>query len=300
MQSPAKTNRPLQATWILLAALLATLLWSYWPTLSGLRTAWNNEPDYSHGYFVVPLALWFLWARRDQFPAGGVRPALFAGMVLILLAGILRIQGALFFLGAVDGWSMLVWLCGAVLLFAGWKVLWWCLPSIAFLWFMIPMPYTLERMFRLPLQAVATQISTTALLILGQPAIAEGNTIRIGEATFGIAEACSGLRIFVGVAALAFAFVILSHRSWLVKGLLIASVLPVTLIANSTRIVATCLLQLNVSSEISKKFSHDISGFVMIPFAAVLLGLVLWYAGLVFREVQVASVKDIVRPNLGT
>ena len=190
---------------------------------------------------------------------------------------------------------MVLWVAGVVVAVAGWRVLWWALPSVAFLLFMIPMPFRLEHMFRQPLQDLATRISTATLVMLGQPAIAEANTIRIGEAQFGIVEACSGLRIFVGIAALAFVYAVVVRRSWWIKGLLLAAVLPVTLVANSTRIVVTCLLQIYVSGEASHKFSHDIAGFVMIPFAALLFGLVLWYLGRLIREVKVASVGDVIR-----
>jgi exosortase/archaeosortase family protein len=110
-------------------------------------------------------------------------------------------------------------------------------------------------------------------------------------------DACSGLRIFVGIVALAFAYVVVVRRSWVIKGLLVLSIVPVTLIANSTRIVATCLLQTYVSGEAAHKFSHDVAGFVMIPLAALLLGLVLWYLGLLIREVKVASVGEVIRQS---
>src|SRR5207247_7196048 len=43
-------------------------VWAYWPTIFELVTMWNREPDYSHGYLVVPLALAFLWMRRNSYP----------------------------------------------------------------------------------------------------------------------------------------------------------------------------------------------------------------------------------------
>ena len=110
-----------------------------------------------------------------------------------------------------------------------------------------------------------------------------------------MAEACSGLRIFVGIAALAFVYVVLVRRSWWIKSLLLLSVLPVTLIANSTRIVVTCLLQMYVSGEAAHKFSHDIAGYVMIPFAAALLGLTLWYLGKMLHEEKVGDLRPYVR-----
>lgn len=275
--------------------LLIALIWSYWPTLVGLVEAWEAEPDYSHGYFVVPIAIWFLWIRRDRFPHGAVHPAVAGGLAILAGTLVVRYLGGRFFLVPVDGWSLMLWIAGVVAALAGWRVLWWSLPSIVFLLFMIPMPFTAEHLFRQPLQYLATQISCATLVILGQPAIAEANTIRIGEAQFGIAEACSGLRIFVGIVALAFAYVVVVRRSWLIKGVLLLSVIPITLLANSARIVVTCLLSLHGSGEAARRFSHDIAGFVMIPLAALLFGLVLWYLGHLFREVRVASVGDVIR-----
>src|SRR6476659_1506473 len=46
------------------ALVLLAGAWAYWPTLRDIVSAWSNEPDYSHGFLVVPVALYFLWARR--------------------------------------------------------------------------------------------------------------------------------------------------------------------------------------------------------------------------------------------
>ena len=280
--------------------LLGCLGWAYWPTIVETVAAWSTEPDYSHGYIVVPVAIAFLWIRRDRFPEGANRPAIFGGLAIVAASILDRYFGARFYLGAFDGWSLILWIGGVVVTLAGWRRLWWSLPSIVFLFFMIPMPYRLENMFRQPLQYLATKISCAILVMLGQPAIAEGNTIRIGDVQFGIVEACSGLRIFVGIVALAFAYIVVVRRHWLIRGLLLLMVLPVTICANSTRIVVTCLLYTYVSGEAAKKFSHDLAGFVMIPFAAVLLGLLLWYLGHLIFEIRLMSVSEVFRQPADT
>jgi exosortase len=277
------------------AVLLLAFIWSYWPSIGLLVNAWNTEPDYSHGFLVVPIALGILWYRREQFPWGRVRPAALGGIALVLLSVLARYLGVRVFLDAADGWSMMIWLAGVVVALGGWQVLRWSLPSLLLLWFMIPMPYRVEIAFRQPLQQLATKLSSATLVVLGYPAITEANTIRIGDLQFGVAEACSGLRIFVGIAALAFMYVVVVPRSWWIKSLLLLAVLPVTLIANSTRIVVTCLLQMHVSGEFAHTFSHDMAGYVMIPFAAALLGVVLWYLGRMLREEPLGDLKPYVR-----
>jgi exosortase len=278
------------------AILASTSVWAYWPTLAGLVGAWNREPDYSHGFFVAPAAIWFLWARRDRFPGmgSGVLDVLF-GLGLIAASVAARAIGAHFYLDAIDGWSILLWVGGVVLLLSGRKVFWWSLPSIAFLWFMVPLPFRVERWLSLPLQGAATKLSCWILQGLGQPALAEGHTIFLGGNHLEVEQACSGLRIFVGIVALAFVYAILMRRSWWEKSLLLFSALPIALLANSARIVATGLLYQYTSSEAAKKFSHDASGWVMIVLAAALFGLVLWYLSRLVKEVETVGVGDVIR-----
>jgi exosortase len=176
-----------------------------------------------------------------------------------------------------------------VWLLCGWRCLQWSLPSIVFLWFMVPIPFSAETWLSVPLQRLATKLSTTCLVMLGQPALAEGNTIWIGDQQLFIEEACSGLRIFVGIFALAFAFALFSRWSWWQKGLALAAALPIAIIANMIRIVATGLLYELVSGEAAMHFSHDLSGLIMIPIAAFMFWLFLIYLDRLFPEVEALS-----------
>lgn len=276
------------------AVLLATFLWSYWPTLVGMVSAWDREADYSHGYLVVPLAAYFLWVRRDRFPGIDRR---YAWLGLSLIAGSigLRVVGAWVYIDAVDGWSILLWVAGTVWILLGHRVAWWSAPSIAFLAFMIPLPFMAERALSLPLQRVATKLSVFSLQFLGQPALAEGNVIVLGDHRLEVAAACSGLRIFMGIIALACAYLVLVRRPWWQKAILFVAIAPVALIANATRIVITGLVFQFFSSESARHFSHDVAGWLMIPWAAALFGFVLWYLGKLIREEECLDPRRIPR-----
>ena len=292
-----KVNRR-QQNWPRLAALggllAAVFAWAYWPTLGSLVGTWSREPDYSHGFLVAPLAVFFLWVRRDRFP--GIKGRLaWLGLIPIGLSVGMRIFAARFYMDAIDGWSILLWIAGVVWLFGGWRVLWWSLPAVAFLWFMVPLPFRAERWLSVPLQGVNTKLSCWALQILGQPALAEGHRIWLGDYPLDIERACCGLRILVGTVALAFAYVIIVRPPWWEKGVLLAGVIPIALVANSTRIVATGLLYRYVSGEVAQAFAHDSAGWAMIVLAAGLFALVLWYLSKLVREVELVEVGAIVR-----
>jgi len=283
---------------ILAVSLAGVFCWAYWPTLLGLATSWSTEPDYSHGFFVVPLALLFLWLRRQRFP-GTTGGWVWVGWVFIALSVAVRYVGGRYHVDALDGWSIPIWILGTCWLIGGWQVCLWAGPSIAFLWLMTPLPYRAERLASLPLQRIATSISCWGLQFLGQPALAEGNTIYLGEHPLEVEDACCGLRIFVGVFALASAYVIIVRRSLWEKAVLFACVVPVALAANAVRIVMTALLYQHVSGPTAKQFSHDYAGWVMIFFAAALFGLVLWYLSRLFKEMVPGDVGSLIRQRSG-
>jgi exosortase len=293
------TVDPIPVNWLLVGGglVLAATGWAYWPVLVDMVQQWIDVPDYSHGFLVLPLALFFLWSRRSKISAADLQPNLWGAAVLLAVSA-LRYAASLYFLGPLDAWTLPLWIAGAVLLVFGWRCLWWSLPAVVFLWFMIPLPFSAERLLSLPLQRIATKLSTMVLVTLGQPALSEGNTIWIGDNQLGIEEACSGLRILMGIYALAFAFVLFSSWTWWQKCLVLVAALPIAIISNVTRVVVTGLLYQYSTSEAARHFMHDLSGLVMIPFAAALFWLFLIYLDRLFPEVEELSSLDAARARV--
>jgi exosortase len=295
---PAGGSGSEQKLWLLASGLtmLGAILWSYWPTLQEMVHKWESQPDYSHGFLVLPIAIFFLWTRRAGLPLKDLSPSWW-GALLMLAATASRFAAGLYYLIPLDGWTLPLTVAGAVWLLFGRSILWWSLPSIVFLWFMVPIPYSAERWLSVPLQAVASKLSAATLVSLGQPAIAEGNVILLGENRLLVEEACSGMRIFVGIFALAFVFILFSRWSWWLKAMALVIALPVAIVTNVLRIVATGLLYQWVSSEFGQKFSHDIAGFIMIPLAAVMFWLALMYLDKLFLQVEdIGQPSELYRP----
>jgi transmembrane exosortase EpsH len=123
--------------------LFASLLWAYWPTLYDLERTWSRNPRYSHGYLVPFFALYVLWLRRaNRSDQVGSR---WIGVVLILAGGFLYFLGAYSYFAWLDSASLLLSICGLSALLGGQAGLRWAWPSIAFLIFMVPVPYRIGR-----------------------------------------------------------------------------------------------------------------------------------------------------------
>lgn len=274
------------------ACLGLLFVWSYWPALKEVIAAWDRTEDYSHGYLVAPVAAMFLWMRRDSFP-GLSAPGRWIGLVVVAAAVLMRTAGAIAYINMAEAWSILLWAAGAMCAVAGWRALRWAMPSILFLAFMIPLPYRAETFLSVPLQSISTRVSCWILQSLWQPAISLGNVIYVDETPFQVAEACSGIRIFVSIFALAYVYVVFVRTNiWTRLGVL-SSILPIAILSNSLRIVATVLLSRLVSSEAASRFSHDLAGWVTIPVAAAFFWGVTSYLGRLFVEMKLATSREL-------
>jgi exosortase len=277
-----------------LALLAVVFAWSYWPIFGELVHAWDSQPDYSHGWFVVPLAAYLLWARRSAMPAPTGRLA-WGGAVLVALSLAIRVAGSAFYIESVEAWSIPFWVAGAIWMLGGRKILSWSLPAVVFLGFMIPLPFHAEHFLSFPLQRVASAASCWLLQCLALPAVQEANVVLIGDVRLNIVEACSGLRIFVSIFALAYLYAVLIRKPWWTKCVLFAAVLPVAVAANALRIALTGVLHVMVSGEMAHRFSHDLAGWLMLPIAGAMLACVLWYLGKLIMEVETVTPGDLLR-----
>jgi len=259
-----------KATWLI--ALAGTIVFFYWPTLMTLVHQWATVPDFSHGFLIPIFALYLLWRRRHD--AAELRCQFSGlGLVLLTLAGLARLASAYVYLDWLDAFSFVLALAGVAALWGGWPALRWCGPAVAFLLFMIPLPYRLQMALGSPLQRAATQFSTYTLQTLGFPALAEGNVILLDHVQLGIIDACNGLGMMVAFFALSTAVAYLIDRPLWEKLVIVVSAVPIAILANVARITVTGALYELANRELADLVFHDLAGWLMMPLALAMLAL---------------------------
>ena len=257
-----------------LAALLLAigLGWLYADVAAGLVRQWRTDDNYSHGFFVVPLALYFGWERRAALARAAIRPSL-AGLMLVslslavLLAGLLSAE---LFLTRV---SLVGVIAGAVLFVWGREHFRLLLFPLAFLLLMVPLPAILFNQMAFPLQLAASQVGEAVIATAGIPVLREGNILRLPAQTLEVAEACSGLRSLISLVMLGIVLGYFSDPRPGARVLIALAAVPIAIVANATRVAGTGLASEWISPAAAEGFFHTFSGWLMfvVAFAGLLL-----------------------------
>ena len=283
---------------IVLAILMIPIMgFAYFPTIQEIITVWYRVQDYSHGFLIVPLVLYFLWIRFDTYP-GTKKSLCWFGLIPIVLSIVARYFASMQYMDAVEQWSIFLWIIGVVWFLYGNRVFLWALPSMSFLLFMFPLPYSIEMKMRQDLQRIAAEFASFLLQAIGQPAVTFGTTIRLGLLEIGVEAACSGIRFLISFFAIAVGTILLLRRPWWQNLVILIGVVPIALFINATRIVMTSLL-IKYAAPTMERFAKEgqsvgvvadkFAGYLAIGLAFALFAFFIFYLTRVFRKVNLLN-----------
>jgi exosortase len=258
---------------VLVAAALCTGIGLvYASTLSSLARQWGSDDNYSHGFFVLPLALYFAWERRDRL-AAAPRYANAAGLALIVGSLLIRLAGVLgsdIFLTRV---SLIGVIAGAIWFVWGQRHVRILAFPILFLLLMIPLPTIIFNQLAFPLQLFASRVGEGVIAAAGIPVLREGNVLHLPAATLEVAEACSGIRSLVSLLMLAIVLGYFTGQGTRGRVALALAAVPIAIAANAARVAGTGLAAEWVGPEAAQGFFHTFSGWLM--FVVAFIGLLL-------------------------
>lgn len=255
---------------VLTATVVAAAIgWSYRPSFQILIDRWRMDTNYGHGWFVIPIAIAILWQRRERLALVKTRPGWWAFLPLIALV-LLRVPLYDRNEQWIENATIPAVAAAAAFALGGWSLIRWSWPAILFLFFLLPMPPSLDPKLAGQLQTIATIGSVNLLHAIGLPVINEGNVILVRDQRLEVAEACRGLSMMLSFATLITAMVILVQRPIWERVVLLISIVPIALACNIIRIAATALCYSWFGRPVTE--IHDWAGLAMMPLA---LGIVL-------------------------
>ena len=251
-------------------ACVGTFLLLYWDVLFKLIRDWKTDENYSHGFLIIPIALYLVYERRERLAVAPRRPSMI-GLAAILCALGLLVAGTLgaeLFLTRI---SLVIMIAGIVLFLFGPRPLRILAFPIAFLLLMIPLPSIVFNQIAFPLQLIASQFGESTLHLARIPVLREGNVIVLANTTLEVAEACSGIRSLISLLTLGIVLGYFSDsRNW-VRLIVALSTIPVAIVANGMRVAGTGVAAYHYGPEAATGFLHTFSGWLVFVFAFAML-----------------------------
>jgi exosortase B len=244
------------------------LLLLYVPTYRDIAAVFWTREQGGAGPVVLVMWLWLLWRERAALVHAEPTPGATAlGWAAIALGTASYALGRSQEVFQLEAGSQLAIFPGIVLLLLGF-------PSTRRLWFVwvfliftVPLPGSLVDAVLVPMKEAVSAAVTQLLFHAGLPIARDGVVIYIGHYQLFIADACSGLNGVVALTAVGVLYVYAAgRRPWPLNALLLASIVPVAVLANLVRVTALVLATYYGGDALGQAL-HDYVGYAEIVLA---------------------------------
>jgi exosortase B len=257
--------------WLVLAGWLTLALPSYWSFLFGQWSAYSQ----GHELLLLSVASWLMWR---QWPTVRALPDQRAGWLasMALALGLLA-----YAFGRTQEFirielMALWWVSVSLLIACKGKA---ALRQTWFVWlfalFMIPIPFSVVLILTAPLKEAVSAVATFVLSGVGYPIGRTGVVITVGQYQLLVAEACAGLHSMFILEAMGLLYShLVGHRSWWRNGLLAASAIPVSFLANVIRVMILVVVTYHLGDGVGQGFVHHFAGVLLFAVALALMFMV--------------------------
>jgi len=249
----------LAATWLGLIAL-------FWRDWRDMATQWWTISTYNHIVLVVPILVWLVLLRRRELAQ--LRPqSWWPGLLLFASAAFLWVLGSFAGLSLARQLGAVAMLQGAVLTLLGPRLTAGLAFPLAYMLFLVPMGEELVPL----LQLLTARMAMALLAVTGVPALSDGVFITTAAGYFKVAEACSGIKFLIAMAAFAVLAANLCFRSWPRRLAFVAVALVIAVLANGVRAWGTIFIAQSRGVAFAAGIDHIVYGWIF--FALVMSAL---------------------------
>lgn len=277
---------PRPTLWIPYAVLLV-LLWGWAVGIDSFF--WRTNENYSYGWVVPPLMLFFLWRRVQSRPLefwrglreGTARVPSPPGWLLAfaaLAAFPLEVLRSEYHQSGIVLWGINAAAIGASLFTAyylgGVSLVRWIAFPVLFYLTAVPWPAKMEGPLVQGMMQTVAQVVSEALLWMGVPVKTDGAVLHLTNGPVGIVEACSGIRSLQSGLMVCLAVAELSGLRPVRRWLLVGVTVGLALVTNFARTFALCWIMEHDGDKVMHE-RHDLIGNI----AMYSLYALIWGAG---------------------
>ncbi|HEX8466247.1 MAG TPA: exosortase A [Allosphingosinicella sp.] len=232
---------------------------------------WWDSATFNHCFLVVPIILWLVWQRLPELKALAPR-AWAPGLVLVGAGACAWLLGEAGNVALLRHFGLVAMLQGSVIACLGKAVARGLAFPIFYAVFLVPFGEELVA----PLQTLTAKMSMGLLALTGVPAHIEGIFISTPSGLFRVAEACSGVRFLVAMAALGALAANLCFTSRRRRALFVAFALCVSVLANGARAFGTIYIAYKTDNEVAVGIDHLVYGWIFFAIVIALIAAAAW------------------------
>ena len=249
----------LAATWLAIGLL-------FWRDFVDLAEIWWTSSTFNHCLLVPPIVSWLIWLRwpelRHVTPRGWM-----PGLFLVAMGATGWLLGDVSEVGLARHLGLVLMLQGAVVSILGPEISRGLLFPLSYMLFLVPMGEELVPL----LQTLTAKMCMVLLELAGVPAHIEGIFITTPNGWFEVAEACSGVKFLVAMAALGVLAAHVCFKSWRRRILFAAASLIIPVLANGVRAWATIYVAHVTNTHFAVGFDHVLYGWIFFGIVILLL-----------------------------
>lgn len=256
--------------WLCLLTALLFMVAAYWGGIQELANRWEKQEEYSHGYLIPLIALYFIWQKQAIIQRSRFSPS-WIGFFIVCIGLAVFVVGEVSALYILIHYSFVVVLLGLAIALMGWPAVKPVLIPLLLLVFAIPLPYFIEVGLSAKLQLLSSKLGVTFIRWCHIPVYLEGNIIDLGVYKLQVVEACNGLRYLFPLMSLGFICAYMFDAAFWKRAVIFLSTIPITIIMNSFRIGMIGVLVENWGPSMAEGFLHDFEGWIVFMACLILL-----------------------------
>jgi EpsI family protein len=217
--------------------LIAVFIFVYYPVILSLIRTWSARDDYSHGFLIPFISLYFVWHMRNKLRHITIKPNIIGGWILTIIGSLMLLTGYIGSVIMVQQISILIVIPGIVLTLLGTTYLKALVLPLSYLIFMIPpILDLLISNIHWPFQLFGATVAEKLINILNIPVSREVNFLQLPNMTLEVANACSGVRYLISIIAIGIPLAYYTQKNWTRRVALMSLAVAVGIIINPIRI----------------------------------------------------------------
>jgi exosortase A len=260
---------------LLIALALLAPFALYFGTVHSIVTVWNSSETFAHGYVILPISLWLIWRRRENFSLYPPQPWA-PGLLLVAMLGAGWLAAQLGEVQVVSQYTFVALFPAIALTLFGPRLAGSLAFPLLFLLFAVPF----GEVFVAPLIQFTADFTVAAVRATGIPVLRSGTRFELPTGSWSVVEACSGIRYLISSITLGCLYAYLTYRSTLRRGLFLALSVVVPIVANGLRAYMIVMIGHLSGMALATGVDHLIYGWLFFG----LVMFIMFWIGSYWRE----------------